>query len=50
MILRTAADFCTLPPAQRRAVMLKVAKDATEMQRDVLRKAEKMKRVTRRGR
>jgi hypothetical protein len=50
MILNTAADFFKLPIAKRRAVMLKVAKDATEMQRDVLKKAEEMKRVAKRGR
>ena len=50
MILHTAADFFKLPTAKRRAVMLKVAKDATEMQRDVLKKAEKMKRVAKRDR
>ncbi len=50
MILQTAADFFKLAPAKRRTVMLKVAKEATEMQRDVLKKAEKMKRTAKRSR
>ncbi|MBI3336328.1 hypothetical protein HYZ98_02035 [Candidatus Peregrinibacteria bacterium] len=50
MILHAAADFFKLPTAKRRAVMLKVAKDATEMQRDVLKKAERMKRTGKKGR
>ncbi len=51
MVLRSTADFFfKLPLTKRRTVMLDAAKEATEMQRDVLRKAEKMKKAAKRGR
>lgn len=51
MVLRSTADFFfKLPLTKRRTVMLDAAKEATEMQRDVLKKAEKMRRAVKRGR
>lgn len=51
MILRSTADFFfKLPLTKRRIVMLDAAKEATKMQRDLLKKADKMKRVAKRGR
>lgn len=51
MVLRSTADFFfKLPLTKRRTVMLDAAKEATEMQRTVLKKAEKMKRTAKRGR
>ena len=51
MVLRSTADFFfKLPLTKRRTVMLDAAKEATEMQRDMLRKADKMKRIAKRDR
>lgn len=50
MALRSTADFFfKLPPAKRRIVMLDAVKEATEMQRAMLKKAEKMKRAAKRA-
>ena len=47
----TAADFFLhLPHKERKTVMLKVVHDATEMQRDVIKKAEKLGRTAKKGR
>ena len=49
MVLRSTADFFfKLPLTKRRTVMLDAVKEATEMQRTLLKKAEKMKRTAKR--
>ncbi|OGJ54029.1 hypothetical protein A2880_02150 [Candidatus Peribacteria bacterium RIFCSPHIGHO2_01_FULL_49_38] len=51
MIIRSTADFFfKLPLTKRRTVMLDAAKEATEMQRDVLKKAEKIRRAVEKSR
>lgn len=51
MMLRSTADFFfKLPLTKRRTIMLDAAKEATEMQRSVLRKADKMNKTAKKGR
>ena len=51
MKLTTAADFFLhLPHKERQTVMLKVVHDATEMQRKVIKQAEKLEKTAKRRR